>query len=910
MLDWIYRIVFRLHGSLFRNRVEHDFSDEVQAHLQQLVDENIACGMSPDRARRAANLRFGGVTQIREMHRERRGIPHLHAFLQDLRLAVRLLRKDLGFTAIAVLTLAAGIGLNTTVFTIYDSIALRLLPVNDPSTVVRLMRSYEDGSREDRFEKLEFDYIRRNASAFEGVVAAAPPITVAAKPPGAGEPEAIHAQLVSGNYFPVLGIAPPIGRAFLPEEDGTPGAAPVAILSHRYWKRRFLSDPAVLGKTILINSAIFTVVGVAPQSFVGTGAPPIVPDLWIPAAMSGQVAPHQDVRFQVIGRRKPGVDTRQLAGEMTLIQNALETSGFDDAKKVRTLAAKPATFFDQTGGGFEVFIWVVEALLLAVTAVLLIGCLNLVNLLLARATSRRREIAVRCALGAGKRRIVQQLCTETALLGLLGGAAGLLLSYGICRFLSGALETKLAQFGAGADFLFVDLRPSGLVFAYAFAVSLLTGVLVGLAPARQAARTDVASAMKQDTPLLLGGRGRFRDVLIAVQVAVCLALLVGAGLLGRGVERASHADPGFDTRRLFELGLADASLGRTPAERATRTAEVAGRLRETAGVSSVALAFTPPLLGHATGNFEPLGSPVSLRSPLSHTLFNLVSPEYFQTLGIPLLTGRSFTRQEAEQDAPVIVISERTAQRFWPGEDPLGKRISVAKGYRPAKIAGRTFTVIGVAKSVRSTVLSKVDPAYVYFTASPADTTILLLRTAGSNGLAAAAVRDTLQAIDRPIAAQAILMNVEAGPMQLQRLMTEAPAYVAAVLGGLGLLLATVGIYGVVAYLVNQRTREIGVRMALGATRGDVLRLIFRQALKPVLWGVPVGLAGAATLSALLGKMVVMTEIPDLLFGVSPWSPVTFLRVLFAVVLIVWAASWIPARRAMRIEPATSLRCE
>jgi len=234
MLDWIQRIVFRVHGSLFRNRLEQDFNDEVQAHLQQLVDENIACGMSPAQARRAANLRFGGVTQIREMHRERRGIPHLHAFLQDLRLAVRLLRKDLGFTAIAVLTLAAGIGLNTTVFTIYDSIALRLLPVNDPSTVVRLMRSYEDGSREDRFEKLEFDYIRRNARAFEGVVAAAPPITIGAKPLGATEPEAIHAQLVSGNYFPVLGIAPIVGRSFVPEEDGTRGATPVAILSHRY----------------------------------------------------------------------------------------------------------------------------------------------------------------------------------------------------------------------------------------------------------------------------------------------------------------------------------------------------------------------------------------------------------------------------------------------------------------------------------------------------------------------------------------------------------------------------------------------------------------------------------------------------------------------------------------------------
>jgi putative ABC transport system permease protein len=358
------------------------------------------------------------------------------------------------------------------------------------------------------------------------------------------------------------------------------------------------------------------------------------------------------------------------------------------------------------------------------------------------------------------------------------------------------------------------------------------------------------------------------------------------------------------------MDMPDAALGSTPSGRAERMADTVQKLRETRQIQSVALSFAAPLLGHATGPFQPLGSRVSIQSPEAHSLFNLVSPEYFQTVGIPLVRGRPFSRQEDEQNAPVVVISERAAQRFWPAEEPLGKHISVLRGFRPSGIAGRTFTVVGVAKSVRSTVLSKVDPAYIYFTGRYADHPMLLLRTSASAEIAAPIIREVLHSIDRTLATQMMLLNVESGPVQLQRLITEAPAILAAVLGGLGLLLATVGIYGVVAYMVSQRTREIGVRIALGASRANVLGLVFRQALKPVMWGIPIGLAGSAALSVLLGKMVAITESPDLLFGVNPWSPVTFAGVLLIVVFIVLLASWMPARRAMRIQPATSLRYE
>jgi predicted permease len=894
----------------FFKRSDDGFDEEFETHLALLTEENLRRGMTEQEARRVARVRLGGITQMKEIRREIRGLPRLDTFLQDIRYAFRVLRRSPGFTLAAVFTLALGIGVNTTVFTVYDSIALRLLPVKDASSVVRLVRWYNDGSRNDEFTQSDYETVRDHADSFSGVVASSAPVRVPAQTALGGDTELVQTRLVSGNFFSMLGVSAVTGRTFLPEEDSRMGAHPVAVLSHRFWVRRFLSDPLVLGKTMLLNGTAFTFVGVAPESFAGTGSPPEVPDLWIPLTMRGQLAPRNDIAVQLLCRRKPDVTPQRVQSEIASMGKALQPPESAGDRKLLRLAADTATFFDQTGGGFEVFLWVIGILMGAVTLVLLIGCVNLVNLMLARAMTRQREIAVRCALGAARWRILRQLCTESALIGLLGGAVGLVLSIAICRYLAATLAGKLASFGIGAEYLFVDLSPSGVVFAYTLVISIVTGILVGLAPARQAMRTDVASAMKQETAVSLGGRGRFRDVLIEVQSAVCLVLLVGAGLLGRGVLQASHADPGFETKRVFMMYIPDAVLGSTQVQRDTRMAEVAQRLREVPQLTEISLARTPPMMGHGTANFEPLGSRVSMQSPESRAFFNMISPRYFETLGIPVLHGRAFTLQDVDQDAAVTVISEATAQRYWPGEEPLGKRISVWKGLRPQRISGRTYTVIGVVKSVRSTNLSKVDPGYIYFPGSYAETPLFLVRTDLPSRAAMPLMRDAAAGTDRALGSQIMLMNVEAGPVQLQRLMTEAPALVAAVLGGLGMLLAAVGIYGVVAYLVSQRTREIGVRVALGASRGDVMSLVFRQALKPVLWGVPVGLAGSAMLSVMLGKMVVMAENPDPLFGASPWSPSTFGAVLAFLVLIVWLASWMPARRATRIDPAVALRYE
>jgi predicted permease len=497
-------------------------------------------------------------------------------------------------------------------------------------------------------------------------------------------------------------------------------------------------------------------------------------------------------------------------------------------------------------------------------------------------------------------------------MGLLGGMAGLLISAIICRFVLSLLESKLATFGTGAEYVFLDLAPSLKVFGFTAALSILAGIIVGLAPARIATRNDVASAMKQEIAGVAGRRAWFRDLLIAAQIAACLALLVAAGLLGRGVVAAGRTDPGFETSKTFVISFPPEALGKTQAERDQRLADVVRRLREIPRIRAVALAEHPPMMGHSTAPFEPVGSRVTLESRDSMSLFNTVSPDYFVTLGIPVVLGRCFSQQESDQDAPVVMISSETAARFWPGEDPLGKRISVLNEFHVKRLAGRSFTVIGVLKGIRSTNLSRVDPSYIYFTpggSSAAASTLLVRADTAGNGVISI-VRDAVAAVSPTLGLQMTAVNIESGPVLLQRLMTEAPAAVAGALGMLALLLAVVGIYGVVSCLVNQRTREVGVRVALGAGRGRVMALIFRQAVKPVLWGVPVGIAASAVLASLLSKIIVSIETPDLLFGANPWNPATLIAVIGLLVVIVLGASWLPALRATRVDPAIALRYE
>jgi predicted permease len=910
-MTWFSILLSRIHGLLFDRSLDGDFDQEIQTHLEMLTAENIRRGMAPAEAERAARRKFGHVARIKEGQRDHRGLPSVDALAKDIKYGFRMLRKHPGSTLVAVLTLGIGIGLNTSVFTVYDAVALRLLPVKEPGAVARLKAWYDDGSRSDEFTDSEYRYVRDNVASFSGVAAATTPIKVQAQSALGRDSEALQVRLVSGNYFALLGVDAVAGRVFSSDDANEAGASAVAVMSHRFWVRRFLSDPLISGKTLLLNGAPVTLIGVAPESFAGTGAPAMVPDLWIPLAVQQQVTGQQIPRVQLIGRRKAGVSPEQLQSEMTVTAARFESNEFE-GRKIGRLTAGPATFFDTTTGDFADFTLVVEILMVAVGAVLLIGCVNLVNLLLARSATRRREIAVRLALGAGRLRIVRQLCTESALMGMLGGAAGLVVSSVICRLLSSLLESKLATFGTGAEYLFLDLSPGIKVFGFTAALSIAAGIVVGLAPARMATRNDVAGAIKQEIGGATLGRRWFRDSLIAAQIAASLALLVAAGLLARGVIAAGETSPGFETKKAFVIGFPPEALGKTQAERDQRLLDVMRRVREIPQIHAVALAGHPPMMGHSTAPFEPVGSRVTLESRDAMSLFNTVSPDYFETLGIPVILGRAFSQQEADQDAPVVMISAESAQRFWPGENPLGKRISALKELNVKRLAGRTFTVIGVVKGVRSTNLSRVDLSYIYFTTggSFAGASNLLVRADIAGNTVIPMVRDAVAGVSPSLATQMIAMNIESGPVLLQRLMTQAPAVVAAALGMLALALAGVGIYGVVSCLVSQRTREVGVRVALGASRGRVMALIFRQAMRPVLWGVPLGVAASAFFASLLSKIIVSIEAPDLLFGASPWNPVTLIAVIAFLVVFVIGASWLPAMRATHIDPAIALRYE
>jgi putative ABC transport system permease protein len=609
--------------------------------------------------------------------------------------------------------------------------------------------------------------------------------------------------------------------------------------------------------------------------------------------------------FQILARRKVGVSVEQAASELEVLGRQWPPV---DNRQIR-LSAKNATFFQTDGGEFETFGQIGKILMVAVTLILLIGCVNLINLLLARGAARQREIAVRLAVGASGPRIVRQLCIESGLIGVLGGALGLLLSLWACQWIRVSIAGALHRISNGALSLSLDLTPDWRVFAYTAALSVLTGAAVGLWPAIRASRTDLTYTLKQESTGIGAARGRrwsSRNILLAAQVAGCLVLLAGAGLLFRGVRFARMADPGFDTKHVFMLGVNARALAATSASRTALLRQVIEHVQALPEVASTAWVERPPFLGHGSG---PFGSDEGNRV---QCLFNSVSDRYFETLGIPILAGRAFTKAEVEREEAVVVISESAARQLWPGRDVVGRRISVERWLQQAGVVKHgSFTVIGVVKSVRSTYLSKIDSGFVYFPeAPPSRFGTMLVRTRTAPEAVFRSAFAALSAVHSNLPSQTFMLSLEQGPMEIQKLMSEAPALVASLLGVLALLLASVGVFGVVSYLVTQRTHEIGVHIALGAQNRDVIRMVLGQSLRPVAWGAAIGLIGAIGLSGLLAAMVALPDVPDLTYGAGAVDPVTFLGVLAVLTLVVLAASFLPVRRATRVEPAVALRDE
>jgi macrolide transport system ATP-binding/permease protein len=910
-------LISRILGLFSRRGADRDFDREIEAHLEMLIEENMRRGMTAEQARHAARQAFGGVAQItlvKETQRENRGLPQIDSFFKDLRYAARMLVKHPGFTLVAVITLALGIGVNTTLFTAFNAVALKPLPVRDPHGVARIERWFESNSHGDiqyAFSYPEYVHLAEHNRTFLSLIAVSWPATVLATLPE-GEQESLRGNLVSANFFTDLGIGALLGRTFLAEEHRTPGTHPVVVLSHEFWQRRFHSDPQALGKIIKINDTAFTIVGVTPEEFIGTGVPPTVPDFWTPLMMQAELRPgHKwlddplDQEVQILARAAPGVTWKQAAAETIVLEKQFEQL-YPSKDKTLTITIELAHFIPNTNDPrFEA---VVALMMIIVGMVLFIACANLANMLLARSAARQKEFSVRLALGAGRGRLIRQLLTESMLLALLGGGAGLLLSIWTTKFLWIAIQQYMqGPFSGGSAFV-LSLSPDVRVFTYTLLLSVATGILFGLWPALRFSRPDLTQSLK-DEGTAFGqrvGRSRLRSFLVSGQVGVSLMLLITAGLLVRGLVRSQEVDPGFDTRNVHLLRF---NYGNDAQKAVAMQQLVMERLRELPQVLAVTLSDRVPMSGTTSGPIETDDTRGHRLSSQSLTV--RVAPEYFETLGISLLNGRNFTALEVEKSVPVAIVSELAVRQMWPEQNPIGRRFKLPTYLGSTRIRWDEWEVVGVAKSVRSANLSRLDPMMVYLPLPPKSLENILVRTDGDEKNALSAIRTTLASIDRNILASLLLVSLEDGPLRFERVQANIWAMSALSLAALALVLATVGIYGVMSYLVSQQTKEIGILIALGASARDVLRSVILAGLRPVFMGSIFGLAGAGAVSAVLhaGTQLFVSS-GDPLFGLSMFDPITFLGLSALLALVALLASALPAWRALRVDPMIALRYE
>jgi predicted permease len=807
------------------------------------------------------------------------GSPLMETLAADLRYAARSLRRQPGFALTALLTLMLGIGGTTAMVSFVNGVLLRPLPVHQPDELVSVSGRPFNGAREQYFSYPDYDAFRRDARGFDGLAAfGLQPFSI-----GVGETAVTTVgAFASANYFSVLGIVPERGRFFLPQEDEQ-GSEPVVVLSHDLWKRRFGQDPAVVGKSTHVNGQAVTIVGVAPQRFNGTISLVGI-DFWVPTATYPRLLAGHDLQasnrwLQVFGRRAPGVGPQRLEASLTAVAARLRTGGDMQGWRMSTEPLQGVV------GGARSGAWRISTLLL-VTAllVLAIASINVAGMLLARAASRRGEIAVRLAMGADRRRVLRQLLTESALLWVLGGACGVVLAFWLVRLLP-ALAPVQQSFPMRVG---LDLSIDARVLAFTLVLSLVTGVVFGLSPALQTLRLDLVSTLKDRSAS--GQRGsRTRNTLVVVQIAASLLLLVVAGLFVRAVQHAYTSDPGFDPDGVA-VGLVDLEhiQGYSTARGREFYGTLVERLQARPEVQGVTLASHVPLDGSGATMVVRVPAAADPAAELRSVSYSVVAPSYFRTLRIPLTRGRDFTGQDREGTAPVAVVSESTARSFWGAADPIG---------RTFELGPRSFQVVGVARDVSTQTMGEVPPTFVYLPFGQRYSTRMnvLVRAPGQ---AARTIGAEVRGVDPS------LPLAGARPLR-EMIVTLMPQRLIATLMGtfgfFGLLLAAVGIYGIVAFSVAQRSREIAVRMAVGAQLADVLRLVLRQGITLVVVGTGVGLAAAAAAAGVLRNS---------LAGGSASDPVVFAGVILTLLGVTAVACYFPARRAGRVDPMLVLRSE
>ncbi|WP_224247771.1 ABC transporter permease [Hyalangium gracile] len=813
------------------------------------------------------------------------------ALLEDLRFAVRILRKNPGFTAVAILTLALAIGANTAIFSVVNGVLLRPLPFPEPDRLFQVFRRSPDWVATSLSEP-QYAFVASQSQPFSGVTAY-PAMNSGFNLTGDGLPERIMGTRVTRSFFEVIGVRPALGRTFHPEED-VPGGPHVVVLGHSLWQQRFGGSPDIIGRSLSLNGDTFTIVGVAPPGF---GFPDSA-QLWTPLQLNP--ASTDDGHYlMVVGRLRPGVQPEQVSAMLAVQGDQLRANRAAALDPERKLDGAPLQTMNARHVKPALLV-----LLGAVALVLLIACVNLANLQLARAASRERELAVRTALGASPQRIMGQLLTESVLLATAGGVLGLLLA-------TWAIPSLLALAPQGLP-LPETVGIDGTVLAFTLGVSVVTGLLFGLLPALQASRPNLQGSRKVSASRATSGPGgnRTRKLLVVSEVALAVILLIGASLLVKSFAALNATAPGIDAQRVLtmKISMPEGRYG-TPQALESFIHRVLERVQALPGVEAAAYAATLPFEDGADMEFAIEGryrGPES-KEGVGDAFYRPVTPGYFQALKIELVRGRLLDDKDRHGSVPVVVINEAAARKFWPGQDPIGQRITI--GHSVPHIGDKVpREIVGIVRNVREVGLQDEAPAITYVPPGqmpPGMAALfvrllpqnLLVRAPGDTAPLAAAVQREIHAVDsmQPVTNVMPMGDILARSLGSQRFNT----LLLGLMAGLALVLAAVGIYGVLSYLVNQRTRELGVRLALGATRGEVVMLVLRQGLSTVGIGVALGIAGAVGLTRLMEHLLVY---------VSALDPVAFIAAPVVLVGVALVSTWLPARRASRVDPMVALR--
>jgi macrolide transport system ATP-binding/permease protein len=878
-----------------RKRMLAELEQDIRDHLERETEDNIDRGMSPEDARLAALRKFGNVARVKEQTWEVWNVVWLEQLFQDVRFGVRTLLRSPGLTVAAVTAIALGIGINVGIFSVLNGLALRLLPVPRAQELVSVNQIIHFQGRGDRsirndsswFSYSEYLDYRDHNHVFSGLAAYEPYIEATLR---GIDVRQVLGTAASCNYFEVLMEHPAQGRGFVDSDCASHGGNAVAVLSEELWRGRFEADPSMVGKKIVLNQTAFTVIGIARPGFTGTE--PIPSAFWVPITMQQAFEPGRDRLsndnmswLALLGRTRSGVTMKEARADLGVIAARIDQR-HGGPKRATSLAIHAATFFSSPGRR-SFLIPVASVVLAAFALVLLIACANVANLLLARASVREREIALRLSMGAGRWRLVRQLLTESLLLSLAGGAIGSVIAF--WSFIR-IMHLVTSHLPGGFPPIAVNVAPNVQVLVYALLLSIFTGVVFGLVPALRCSRPDLNSAMKGDGAPFGASKKSGRlllDLLVGSQVAVCMVLLLAAGLLLRGLYQAQTVDPGFEIKGVATMFM---YLGRQGYDQSKATQfmrQFRERIQDLPGVTAVAQAECAPLSHDFSGSQFTLPG----RTGTVPMEYNHVSPDFFSLLDIPIVRGRSFKPGEGHE-ASGIIVTESTARRLWPGQDPLGKALR--------EESGREYSVIGVAKDAQVAHLGQLDTDYLYFPIGPEDDSrsYIMVRSSTSFADTAKSIQDLVQSIDPGVSVDVLRLE---DYLEVWRAPSRIVAALSGSLGALALLLCSIGVYGVVSYSVSRSVRDIGIRMALGADGVKVMSDVMWKAMRPVLVGGAAGVAVCAAVSRLLSSMM---------FGLGTHDPIAFISVPLFLLTVALAATFVPARRAMQVDPMVALRCE